>query len=340
MKAIQVEKVGKLEIVDIPVPAVTDPRDVLVKVTSASVCASDLGIFRGSNSLARYPAVIGHEYAGVVESAGGLAAAVKPGDLVAVDPVRSCGRCFSCLAGRQNVCLNLRVSGVHLPGGFSEYVVAPGDRCHRLDPGKIPPDLACLVEPYSIGVQVNRRAGVEKGDRVLVIGSGPAGLCVLADAKARGAVVVSADLIESRLRAAEEFGADRTVNAAREDLAVAVADFTGGAGMPVVIDSACTLESFPQSLELASPAGRVVVMGNLDQPSPVAQVSITKKELTVIGTRLNNRRFPEAIDGMERGVYSPGKLRTHSFHFTKIAEAFDLIMNHPELVRKVVLTFD
>jgi L-gulonate 5-dehydrogenase len=81
-------------------------------------------------------------------------------------------------------------------------------------------------------------------------------------------------------------------------------------------------------------------MGNLGQPSAVAQASITRKELTVIGTRLNNRRFPEVIDGMERGIYSPEKLRTHSFHFTKIAEAFDLIINRPELVRKVVLTFD
>ncbi|MDR2392195.1 MAG: zinc-binding dehydrogenase [Planctomycetota bacterium] len=181
---------------------------------------------------------------------------------------------------------------------------------------------------------------MEKGDRVLILGAGPAGLCVLQDAKARGAIVVSADLIDNRLRAAKDFGADRTVNVAREDLAAAVADFTGGAGMPVVIDSACTLESFPQSLELASPAGRVIVMGNLSQPSAVAQVSIIGKELAVIGTRLNNRRFPEAIDGMERGVYSPGKLRTHSFHFTKVAEAFDLIMNRPEQVRKVVLAFD
>lgn len=187
MKAIRVDKPGSLAIVEMDKPSIGNPREVLVKVTSASICGSDLGIYKGSNALAAYPVVIGHEYGGVVEAVGGLVESLRPGDLVAVDPVRPCGHCYPCTHGRENVCSNLEVCGVHLPGGFSEYVVAPAERAHKVDPARIPADLVCLVEPYSIGVQVNRRARIEKGDRVLVMGCGPAGLCIMQDAKARGA---------------------------------------------------------------------------------------------------------------------------------------------------------
>lgn len=339
MKAVHVEKIGSLEVVDIPEPEVSTPYEVLIKVTAASICGSDIGIFKGTNSFAKYPVIIGHEYGGIVEKVGSLVTAVRPGDLVAVDPVRSCGHCGPCRSGRQNVCLNLKVCGVHLPGGFAEYVTAPEDRVHKVDLAKVPADMISLVEPYSIGVQVNRRARIEKGDRVLIMGCGPAGLCILEDAKARDAVVMMTDILDVRLEHARSLGANRVVNVTKEDVADAVMEFTNGEGMPVVVDSVCNRDSFPLALELAMPSGRVIVMGALSNPSEIAQVRITGKELDVLGTRLNNRRFPEVIDGMERGIYAPDRLRTHTFPFAKVEEAFDLAMNHPEKVRKVVLTF-
>ncbi|MDR1744708.1 MAG: zinc-binding alcohol dehydrogenase family protein [Planctomycetota bacterium] len=339
MKAICIESPGKMAVVDMLKPAVATPYDVLIRITSGSICGSDIGIYKGTNSLASYPAIIGHEYGGVIEAVGDLVTGVKPGDLVAVDPVRVCGHCYACATGRQNVCSTVRVTGVHMPGGFAEYVTAPCDRVHRVDPAKIGPDTVCLVEPYSIGVQVNKRGRVMKGDRVLVIGCGPAGLCIMQDAKARGARVMMSDVVDPRLKEARDMGADRTVNVKSDDLAKAVADFTDGEGMPVVIDAACTVQSFPQALDMASPAGRVVILGLSDKPSEVASVAITKKELDVMGTRLNNRRFPEVIDGFEQGLYTPGKLRSHTFHFTEVQKAFDLILERPGEVRKVTLNF-
>lgn len=338
MKAILIREPGSLEIVDMDKPT-PGPTEVLVKITAGSICGSDVGIFKGTNSLASYPAIIGHEYGGIVEAVGELASGVAVGDLVAVDPVRPCGHCYACMNGRQNVCRDVKVTGVHLPGGFAEYVAVPSGRAHKVDPAKIPADMISLVEPYSIGVQVNHRGRVAKGDRVLVMGCGPAGLCIMEEAKARGAVVMMSDIIDSRLAEAKEMGADVVVNSKDRDIAKAVEEFTGGEGMPVVIDAACTLKSFPQAMDLASAAGRVVVLGLLNQPSEVASVAITKKELDVIGSRLNNHRFPEVIDGMERGIYKPEKLRSHSFRFTEARAAFDQIMQHPETVRKIVLTF-
>ncbi len=339
MKAIRIEKPGQLDLVDLDKPKLRNPFEVLIKITAGSICGSDIGIYKGTNSLASYPAIIGHEYGGVIDEVGGMVTNVKPGDLVAVDPVRNCGQCYACTHGRHNVCSTVKVTGVHVPGGFAEYVAAPANRVHKVDPAKIPADLISLVEPYSIGVQVNRRGRIEKGDLVLVIGAGPVGLCIMQDAKARGAYVVMSDIMDERLAFAREFGADETVNAVKEDIQKAVDRISGGEGMPVVIDAACTLKSFPQALDLASPAGRVVVLGLLSAPSEVASVAITKKELDVIGSRLNNNRFPEVVDSMARGFHTPGKLRSHSFKFTEAQKAFDLIQSNPESVRKVVLTF-
>lgn len=147
------------------------------------------------------------------------------------------------------------------------------------------------------------------------------------------------DILDARLEEALRMGADAAWNVKTVDLRAAVDELTGGEGMPVVVDAVCSLSSFPQALDLACPAGRVLILGLSSAPSEIPSVAVTKKELDVIGSRLNNRRFPEVIATMERGKYNPERLRTHTFPFAKVAEAFDLVLNHPESVRKVVLEF-
>ncbi len=339
MKAVMITEPGKLTIADVPNPKRENPGDVLIKVTRGSICGSDVGIYKGTNSLATYPRIIGHEFGGVVEETGSACGNVKAGDLVAVDPVRVCGHCFACRNGRQNVCNTLEVTGVHRDGGFAEYVVAPASRVHKIDPSVIDKDLVCFVEPYSIGVQVNHRGRVAKNDRVLVMGCGPIGLCIMQDAKARGAMVLMSDILDSRLEEAKKMGADRVVNVAKADLREAVNEFASPEGMPVIIDAVCSVASFPLALDLACPAGRVVPLGLLSTPSQVASVAIVKKELDVIGSRLSNNRFPEVIESMANGWYNPERLCTQVFKFSEARQAFDLILEHPEKVIKVVLDF-
>lgn len=340
MKAVLVEEPYKLRIADVPKPKITQPDHVLIKILSGGICGSDIGIYRGTNSLATYPRIIGHEYGGIVVETGDMIKHVKPGDTVVVDPVQSCGHCYACTHGRHNVCGTLEVSGVHSDGGFAEYVVSLGSNVYPIDPEKISKELICLVEPYSIGVQVNTRGRIQKNDKVLIMGTGPIGLCVMQDALARGAQVMMTDLLDTRLKRAEILGAQKTINVQKQDLEEAVMEFTKGEGMPVVIDTVCSVGSFPQATELASPAGRVVLLGLINKPSEVAQVNITKKELEVIGSRLNRYRFPEVIESMENGYFTPDGLVTHCFHFTEAQQAFDLIMEHPEEICKVTLNFN
>ena len=130
MKAIKVIEPFKVEIVDVPKPVIERKDDVIIRITSGGICGSDIGIYNGTNSLATYPRLIGHEFGGIVTEVGEAVTAVKPGDKVAVDPVRSCGHCYACRIGRHNVCSTLEVMGVHRDGGFAEYVSAPEANVH------------------------------------------------------------------------------------------------------------------------------------------------------------------------------------------------------------------
>lgn len=340
MKAVMVHKPFDIQVVDIPKPEIKEDTDILIRVVSGGICGSDLGIFKGTNALATYPRIIGHEFGGIVEAVGAGVKSIKTGDCVAVDPVRPCGHCYACTHGRHNVCSTLEVVGVHRNGGFSEYVVAPEFATYKIDTAKVPKDLACLAEPYSIGVQVNHRGSIEKGDKLLVMGSGPIGICIMQVAKARGAQVMMTDLLDARLDRAKDMGADVVVNTGRESLEDAVSAFTGGEGMPVTVDSVCVPATLEQAVRLASPAGRIVSLGLLNKPFSPTMVDITKKELTICGSRLNNYRFPEVISLFESGAVTPSKLRTATYHFTDVAKAFKDIMEHPENVCKATLSFE
>lgn len=339
MKAIKVIEPFKVEIVDVPKPKIKKDDDVIVRITSGGICGSDIGIWNGTNSLATYPRIIGHEFGGIVEEVGKGVTKVKVGDKVAVDPVVSCGHCYACTIGRSNVCSTLEVIGVHRDGGFAEYVMADEKNIHKfhIDFEK---SLLGIVEPYTIGVEINNRGQIHESDKVLIMGSGPIGVCAMQVAKRNGAKVMMTDLVRERLEKAKAMGADETVLVSEENLEERIAAFTDGEGIPVIVDTVCIPSSFEQSVQLACPAGRIVVIGLKDQPSEIVMADITKKELTIVGSRLNCNCFDEVIAGFEDGSLNPEELKTKEFNYKDIMEALNLIKEHPQEVLKIVLKFE
>ena len=340
MKAVLVDKPFEIRVAEVPKPEIKNPDDVLIRVKYGSICGSDIGIYKGTNSLATYPRLIGHEYGGVVEEIGPGVKDLKVGDVVAVDPVRSCGHCYACRSNRHNVCNTLEVTGVHRDGGFAEYVVAPEYASYKIDTDKVPLEVISLVEPYSIGMQVNHRGRIAAGDKVLVMGSGPIGITVMQVAKARGAQVMMTDLLDARLERAKALGADIVVNVKEKDLEAEVMAWTDGEGMPVIVDSVCIPSSFEQAVSLTSAAGRVVTLGLVNKPSAIASVQLVKKELDVVGSRLSNYRFPEVIKGFEDGSLTPAGIITSKFHFTEAEKAVKHLIENPADECKVVLSFE
>jgi L-gulonate 5-dehydrogenase len=339
MKAARVISPKNLGIFEVPMPEIKNDDDVLIKVMSAGLCGSDIHIYHGTNPVATYPRIIGHEFAGEVVKAGAGVADLACGDHVVVDPVINCGECYPCSVGRPNVCASLQVRGVHTDGGFQEYVAIPRQYIHKI-PMDISWEEAALIEPFTISAQVVARAEVTARDTVFIMGAGPIGLCILQAVKRIGAKCFISDLVEERLNLAKEMGADLTINASSQDVNEAIISETGAAGVPVVIDAVCIPQTFEQAVKLASSAGRVVLLGLTIKPSQIPQLDIMKKELDVRGSRLSNKRFPEVIEWFGNKEVKPRMLISHVFRFSDIQQAIEQVENHPNETCKVVLRFN
>lgn len=339
MKAIQVKGAHSLVEVEVEKAELKSPTDVLVKVKRVGICGTDMHIYHGTNPLVTLPRVVGHEVAGEVVAVGKEVDKLKKGDHVVIEPISYCGSCYACRKGRPNVCSNLSVFGVHEDGGLREYIVLSEKQLHLVSKSLSWDDIV-LAEPYTIGAQATWRGNVEKGDSVLIQGAGPIGICILKLAKMKGASVMMTDLNEERLQFAKESGADDIVHAGREDVRTRVKEWTNREGVNIVIDAVCLPSTFELSVDVVSQAGNIVVLGFDERPSSIPQLPITKKEVTITGSRLQTNQFSTIVQYLNEGKLSHNGLITHKFPFSRVQEAFDFIENHPEQVRKAVITLN
>jgi len=336
MKAFQVKAPLEYRMAEVEAPRAR-PGEALVRVAYAGICGSDMHIIHGDNAFVRFPRITGHEFAGIVEAVGEGVEGVAEGDRVCIDPVISCGHCYPCRIGRPNVCTSLEVIGVHRDGGFEECVAVPAANLHRLPEG-LGLDAAALVEPYTIAANVLDRMQPHPGDRLLVFGAGVIGLTILQMARAKGIEeVIVTDVIDERLAAASELGARHVLNGRDQDVERAVMELTEGEGVPLIADAACVPALLPQMLRLASPAGRIGLLGFNPTPSDLVQLEVIKKELTLVGSRLNNRKFPEVLGLMAAGRLDPLALVSHRLPFDEMPDAIHMLDHHPERARKVLI---
>lgn len=339
MKGIQIVEPYQLKIVELQKPNITSENNVLIKMKAAGVCGSDVGIYHGTNAAAIYPRIIGHEMVGVVEAVLDNVTKVKVGDLVIVDQVVNCGECYACKHGRGNVCHNLKVRGVHIDGGYQEYIAVPEDDCYI-----IPETVSCvdavMIEPTTIAIQSCARAQLKAEDTLFLLGFGALGSSILKIARLSGATIIVGDVIEDKLEEALKMGAHYTINLLEEDLDLKIKEYTNGYGSTVSIDAVCNKDSLAKLLNLTGNAGRVITMGFSVSPTEISQFSITSKELDVRGSRLQNKKFQEAIDLINDKQLDLQNSVSHTFSFLDAQKAFDFIDSKDVSIRKVVLTFD
>lgn len=338
MKAILVSEAMKIEVVEKEKPLINNSNEVLIKVKAAGICGSDMHIYHGTNPLATYPRIIGHEFVGEIIEIGEDVRSVDVGDRVAIEPIFFCGECYACRSGRHNVCEQLEVMGVHRDGGFQEYVVVPENKAHKFA-DHISWENAVLIEPFTIAAQSTSRGDVREGDVVFISGAGPIGLTILQYSIYKGAKCIVVDLDESRLKTAKELGAEYTINPSKEDVVKKVFEVTNGVGANVSIDAVCIKQTFEQAIKVTSAAGRVVVLGFTDETSDIPQLPITKSELAILGSRLQADKFPEVINLFNEGKLNSDILISHKFEFKDIDKAIKTIENEDIETRKVILTF-
>lgn len=299
MKAVQIVKPNQLEVIEVPMPELTEKDNVLVKMTAAGICGSDVGIYHGTNAAATYPRIIGHEMVGVVSKVGENVTHLKAGDRVIVNQVTSCGHCYPCSKNRGNVCDNLKVRGVHIDGGYREYIAVPENDCYIL-PESLSDEDAVMIEPTTIAIQSCTRAELEKEDMLLIYGAGALGSSILKIAHTICDHIIVADIMDDKLAEAKQNGASYTINVATENFQEKVLEYTKGRGATVSIDAACVKNSLLLLLQATGNAGRVITMGFSTAATEVNQFLITSKELDVRGSRLQNKMFGKAIEMIEK----------------------------------------
>ena len=339
MKAVQIFKPKSLHIIDIEKPFLTEENNVLVRMTAAGICGSDMGIYHGTNAAATYPRIIGHEMVGVVEETVSSVTSLRPGDRVIVNQVTSCGHCYPCRMGRGNVCDSLAVRGVHIDGGYQEYIAVPQEDCYLL-PDSISDTDAVMIEPATIAIQSCTRAELRKDDMLLIYGCGALGSSILKIPRLLCDYIIVADVIDEKLEGAKSAGAAHTINVLKEDLEEKIKEYTHGHGATVSIDAVCGNDSLIRLLKATGNAGRVITMGFSTSPTEINQFLITSKELDVRGSRLQNKMFGRAIELINEGKLDLTGSVSHTFPLLKAQEAFDFVGAHDPSIRKVVLTFD
>src|SRR5688572_20150741 len=311
--------------------------EVLVRIAAAGICAGDLYIYLGKNPYANYPRIAGHELCGTVTAIGAGVTGIEPGELVVVEPFIGCGRCYACRVGKTNCCSSLGLIGTNLPGGYAEFVVAPARNIHLVPQG-LSALYASFAEPLAIGVQACRRATVQPGEYVLILGCGPIGLALIEVAKARGARVVATDISESRLDFARSLGIE-TIKA--DELLEAVQQQTGGEGAAVVIEATGNPDAMEQTVELVASGGRIVIVGLVRQGVNVVipGLDITRKEITLLGSRASVNCFPVALQLLASGKIQYPKVATRLSMWDAPA-VFDKVVKDPTSMHKGVLMIE
>lgn len=340
MKAVQIFQPHDLRIIDMPMPVIDEKNNVLVKIKASGICGSDNGIYHGTNAAATYPRVIGHEIVGEIVEVGPNVTTRKVGERVIIDQVTACGHCYACRHGRPNVCGALAVRGVHIDGGYREYMAVPEGDCYVI------PDFlsyvdAVMIEPTTIAVQACSRAQLCSEDDVLLIGVGALGPSLLRIIKLfKPHSIIVSDIDEAKLQEALAGGATYAINSMKEDMVARVKELTGGYGSTVAIDAACVKGSLIGACSAAGNATRVITMGFSVAPDEINQFVITSKELDVRGSRLQNHKFGEVIRLVNEGKVELRGAVSHTFHFLEAQKAFDFVNSRDPSIRKVALTFD
>ena len=176
-----------LEVARVEIPAL-GPHDVLIKVQAASICGTDLHIYKWDKwaaSRIRTPLVFGHEFCGEVVAIGELVSRVAPAAFVSVEGHIPDGTCFQCRTGNSHICENLQIVGIDRPGCFAEYVAVPEQNVYALD-RSIPLEVAAILDPFGNAVHTTL-AGASPRSPWPCVGAGPIGCCAVAVARAAGA---------------------------------------------------------------------------------------------------------------------------------------------------------
>jgi L-iditol 2-dehydrogenase len=331
-----------IEIVPVPVP---DTDEVICKVDTTYICGTDPHIISGDFPgfwPKAFPFVPGHEWSGTVVQTGKRAEQLgwKEGDRVCAISHCGCGYCANCLKGRYNLCLNYgheerghRQYGHYTPGAYAQYMRTSVKSIYKI-PDPMSLEYAACVDPLSIALYTVKRARMQPGDDILILGTGPQGLMAILVAKALGAGRILAAGSGERLAKAEKLGAV-PINYKEGDVVEQVKSMTDGWGVPAVLECAGTAESIRLACLAASKGGVVSVIGIPHSDPSLPLKRIVLDEVEIVGNRANPNTAQAAIDLLVNGRVDLTPLLTHRFALKDFGKALDVFEKRKDGAVKV-----
>ena len=335
MNALVCTEPGNFEYTEIAEPPMMAGH-AIVRIRKIGICGTDLHAFQGTQPFFDYPRILGHELSGELmdfDDAPGF----KKGEAVTFLPYLNCGVCVACRMGKTNCCVNLLVCGVHIDGGMVDYYSIPS-RLLMHSEGLDLTELA-LVEPMAIGAHGIRRADVQEGEFVLVMGAGPIGLATIEFAKLKGAEIIVMDLNARRLEFCKNMlGISNIINADNPDIIRQLSDITRGDMPTVVIDASGNRKAIHSGLNYLAHGGRYILIGLQKEEIMFSHPAFHKKEATLMSSRNATRDdFEYVIKNMVNRKINPGLFITNRVKFKDVAAGFSDWLNQSNSVIKVIV---
>ncbi len=334
MRAVLFEDIGKLAMGDYPDPAVEEPRDAVVKVTTGAICGSDLHILHGRTPGMRSGGVMGHEFVGEIVEVGDGVTGFKIGDRVVGSFMIACGTCWFCARGEFNACDQMWVLGYgmfvgDLDGAQADYVRIPHAdyNLHMVDEALSDEQAVFAGDILTTGAYIADRARIREGDVVAIIGAGPVGLFTLMNALTyRPERVLVVDMEEGRLKLAEQVGGE-PVDASKVNPVVEIQRRTQDRGADVVIECVGLPEAFTTSLNAVRAGGTVAVIGvhtAMSYDLPLGEVWRRGVTLVMGGSCNVQAYWGRVLDRVKDGSIDPTVIISHTLPLDEALRGYEM----------------
>jgi 2-desacetyl-2-hydroxyethyl bacteriochlorophyllide A dehydrogenase len=326
---------GSFEYKDTGKPVLQKGRSIL-KIRRVGICGTDLHAFEGTQPYFSYPRILGHELAADIVEIDGHSD-FNAGDKVTILPYFSCGVCIACRNGKTNCCVTIRVAGVHTDGGMEEYYSVPSN--YLVAGQGLDYDELALVEPLAIGAHGIKRAGVQEGETVLIVGAGPIGIAAIEFAIIAGAKVILMDVNENRLSfCRQNFKIAEAINPLHGNTELFLKDFTNGDMPQVIIDATGNQQAINNSLQYLAHGGRYVLIGLQKKELIFSHPEFHKRETTLMSSRNATKEdFETVIASITNGMINPLTYISHRLPFDQVKNEFPGLLRPEKNVIKAII---
>lgn len=342
MKSLLLSEYKHLEIADAPKP-LPGTGEVLVRVAACGICGSDVHGYDGSSGRRIPPIVMGHEAAGTIAAIGAGVHDFAVGDRVTFDSTIYCGECRYCLRGQPNLCDNRQVLGVSTEeyrraGAFAEFVLVPERILYRL-PDSLSFTDASMLEAVAVALHGASLSHTELQDTALVIGAGMIGALTLQAMRAEGfKKIFVADVDPTRLKLAEELGADVTIPLSGNELVAEVLRLTNGQGVDAAVEAVGRDVTIRAAIGSVRKGGTVTLVGNITPEVTIPLQVVVSRQIRLQGSAASAGEYPRAIELLTSGAIRVKPLITAVAPLEDGPRWFERLYAHEPNLMKVVLT--